>query len=631
MTGASVLGRGRAARKSSAFASRCGAARWLSRAPLSSVMLLALTACLRSSIVEVDVAPEIDRVAVVELDAAGAFVAATELAEWRPGAALPIVAHGASDAIVVGWRSSALEAAGASLDALAGARLERATGCALAVPTPSWAARWTASGALEPVDTTVVPMMTASWMRHACGAFAASTILVDVPCVGRRCPQPEVAPGACTFEADLSSCGVGVVRGSIDHEGALCVELSTTTWRCARADATTSFAAAPARFTCDEPLACALDVHVVPRDDEAPFTIDRLRFVDRPPYLPEGLRVRPEVGPWRLSMGYGLDAAALDELVFVSFIDAEPASCLTRAGHLGTWLHGYRSDTFERVVARALPSCADRLIPDGRGGLLVTFFEDGAWMLGRFDRAGERVASRTISVLGPNVAASSVVDDLVLVEDPPAIAVLFGPAVEGNAPPMITLHDVDTLVERSRTELPIGRAYSMALEGRGRLVLSANDSNELAWFDVAGARLDGRAPTAVGDLLRAAIYRPLVDAARARILVPSQGDATLLSVGEVGDLRARAPFSETFALLVSGLHWPAGTGRVLFAGGTDHGAGDRRVAVTSFDPETERFLPGSHELGFGVPSRLVEDDRGRAWVLLPWAGEIVRLTPRAAP
>lgn len=595
---------------------------------IAGVSLCALTACLRSSVVEVD-APDVDRVAVVELDADGAFVAATEVREWVPGRGLPIFAHGGNDVLVVGWRSASLEAAGAPLDALAGARLERATGCALQVPAPSWSARWAASGALEAVDPAIVPRLTASWMRRACGAFAAPRIRVDVPCVGRRCPQPEVAPGECAFEVDLSSCGVGVVRGSIDHEGALCVELADTPWRCAREGGPASFTAAPARFTCAEPLGCAVDVHVEPRVAEAPFTIDRLRFVDRPPFLPDALRTRPEVAPWRLTMGYGLDAAAVDDLVFVSFIDADPSPCQSRAGRAGTWLHGYRSDTFERVVERALPSCADRIIADGRGGLLVTFFEDGAWRLGRFDRTGTRVASHIISVEGPNFGAPSVVDDLVLVEDPPRIAVLFGPTHEGGALPTITLHDVDTLVERSKTALPLGRCASMVDDGRGRLVISASDSAELAWFDVAGARLDGRTTIPFEDLLRGMMYRPFVDDARRQIYVPTQGDTTLVTVGAGGDVRGtRTPFSEPFVLLTSGLRWSAAPGTILFAGGTDHGGGDRRVALSSFDLERERFRPGVHELGFGIPSRLFEDDRGRAWALLPWAPELVRLTPR---
>lgn len=593
---------------------------------IPGLSLLALTSCLRSPVLEVAVPEGVDRVAVVELDAEGAFVAATELVEWRPGSTLPVLAHGANDAILVGWRSSELEAAGASLDALAGARLQRATGCALVVPTPSWTARWPSEGPIEALDAAIVPPMTASWMRHACGDFSSAELRVDVPCVGRRCPQPVVAPGECTFEVDLSSCGVGLVRGSIDHEGELCVELASPTWRCARASVDTPFAAAPARFTCTEPRGCDVDVHVVPRAADAPFTVDHLRFVDLPPFLPDGLRSRPEIAPWRLTMGYGFDAAPLDDLVFVTFTDGMPDPCQSRL--FGTWLHGYRSDTFERVVVRSLPACADRLIPDGRGGLLVTYFDQDRWWLARLDRAGARVAQTAISVEGPNVEASSVVDDLVLVEDPPHVAVLFGPTAEGRAPPTITLHDVDTLEERAKVEMPLGRAYSMVDDRHGRLVVSASDSNELAWVRVADARLEGRTTIPFGDLLRASMYRPLVDAERMRVLVPAQGDSTLMSVGRGGDVHARTPFTETFALLTTGIFWPRGSGHVLFAGGTDHGAGDRRVVITSYDPATERFLPRAHELGFGAPSRVFEDAQGRAWVLLPWAGELVRLTPR---
>lgn len=594
---------------------------------LVAASVFATTACLRSSVLEADVPTDVDRIAVVELDAEGALVRATELVEWRPGTALPIIAAGARDVIVVGWRSTALEAVGASLDALAGARLEPATGCALAVPAPSWTARWTTRGVLEVVDAAVVPPLTARWMERACGAFAASRIRIDVPCADRRCPQPVIAPGECGFELDLSSCGVGVVRGRVDHAGALCVELSSDT--CTRVDADAPFAAPPARFACDGSTTCAPDVHVEPPLAEAPFTADTVRIVDRPPHLPDSLRTRPTVAPWQLTTGYGLDAVAVDDLVFVTFIDSPTLECELRAGSVDTQLHGYDSDTLERVVARVLPSCADRIVPDGRGGFVLTFFEDGAWKLGRFDRTGARLVTRTLSVPGPGMPESSIVDDLAVVADPPRIAVLFGPTFEGTAPPTITQHDVDTLFERSKTTLELGRAYSMTDDGRGRLVVSANGSEELAWYDVSAARLEGRAALPFVDVVHAQMYRPVADVAFPQTLVPVAGDSTLVVFGPSRDVRGRrTPFSEEVQLLTAGLRWSARPDLVLFAGGTDHGAGDRRVAVTFFDPATEKFLPGVHELGFGVPSGLFEDHRGRAWLLVPWAAELVRLTPR---
>ena len=157
--------------------------------------------------------------------------------------------------------------------------------------------------------------------------------------------------------------------------------------------------------------------------------------------------------------GVLVGGVAVDDLVFVTFIDSPTLECELRAGSVDTQLHGYDSDTLERVVARVLPSCADRIVPDGRGGFVLTFFEDGAWKLGRFDRTGARLVTRTLSVPGPGMPESSIVDDLAVVADPPRIAVLFGPTFEGTAPPTINLDNpavVPTAASLSRSSpIPI--------------------------------------------------------------------------------------------------------------------------------------------------------------------------------
>lgn len=118
---------------------------------------------------------------------------------------------------------------------------------------------------------------------------------------------------------------------------------------------------------------------------------------------------------------------------------------------------------------------------------------------------------------------------------------------------------------------------------------------------------------------------------------PPPLDALFLSVGrnspalyrvrETSGFGPRAINFEVGAGPVAVVPWPLNPDLMLVEGTSRAAESDWPAYVSLYDARKARYLPGARNVGHGPAGRILRDDAGRLWFLLPWEAKLLRLTP----
>lgn len=584
------------------------------RAGLGRLALLLALACDRPAPMAAEVPPEVDLAAVV-LDPPGPAGArsGSRLADWAPTSPLPVSLPPERSAWVLGWSRTALPAGlGEPTELGAVGTVE---GCAPRLPVPSWAARWDGAR-LVTVDPTDAPALGADGLDQRCPEIDAEALVVAHACRVPWCSRVVRRLDRCRFAVEGDGrCESPNAVVQLLPDGRGCAELEG--WRCDARGGDPGDG-----LVCDAPLACEVEVWTPPVP-AAPFTLDRRRLGPETPWLPQVGEAARFVYEEQLESGVGHDLLPVgDRLVVTTHDPPQGVVPCPESGRPARWW-SLDADSLEIVATTTVPACRGRLAAAPDDSVILVGGPTGRLRVERRDPDGRLLAEAALDddlASGERHLARArdaiVFDDRVVIsgsvpETPPVDRVevrrLADLGFEGRADASERLHLGEWFVD---------------LDGRLRTI--SGWTQRVVGFDPATLRFGD--PLTIPEDLGPSNQRftALAHRASRRRVVLTAGARDVVLLPELGEAIERTTAYGTLFFLRA-VEWPADPRLVLLVGFHV----DRRAAVASlFDPGEARFLPGLYELGPGAPTRARVDARGRVWVLLPWAGEVVRLTPR---
>lgn len=580
---------------------------------------LALFSCKGTAVVDVDVPEETAWVAVVTVDESGEVLEATPLLPWHATDPLPLITRSTGTTLLLGFSAAQLETLGAEVD---DSPLVPVKGCRQGLPAPLWTRRWF-DGALRSHDGPTPPL-TAPWLTSLCPDLSGSAVRVDADCFETRC-EPRVRwTGRCALELDLGSCGLGVVPASVDASGAVCADFSAAGWACEPV----ADPVAQAAYACLEPAPCEIHVHAG-EPPTAPFELAKTQLVeDAEPYLPGTLDRLGVLQTDTLADGYLLELLVLPDAVVVSrSVDLPVGACFPGDARPGALVF-LDPESLLPVRTTTAPRCLRRMVPDEAGGFVGAYVDGNELLLGRFDERGSLTSSvpmdpRQEAGPGePRLVRAGVDRVLEMLEIGSRLVVLLGNSTGDS---FLFTFDAVTLGPLLRAQI---RSATSAMLSTGDTVVATarNLEQEIAWLDVTTANEVAVERLPWRDLPRETDSLLSLHAVRGELLVTGTPPPALFLLSPMGPVRARAMIFDRDAFVVTMASWP---GRSVFVSALAQEEGGRWSSLGAlFDPARGRFLPGTWPLGDGVVGRIRSDDRGRLWLLLPWSGEVIRLTPR---
>jgi len=588
--------------------------------------LLALFAlgCPSTPAVFVVVPDTVDYVALLELDR-GRVVASSGFARWSASETLPAVSTVSAERFFVGYASADLEAAGmlAGFEAHRDAPLRVASGCEQPLPAPAWFATWSA-GEVTAVGAETAPELTASWLADVCPqGTTQSTVDAEVRCNNDRCTPYPAWTGPCSFDLDLSLCGVGFVRGSVNAAGDACIDVDR--WQCKRRDDRTS----TAPYHCSSPQVCELDVHV---GDPPPSPVVAETFTLRevPPFTHSHLPRLSVIYPSTAWTGYAFDLAVTADLVAVAMTPSDKGHgpCPNSEDPPQVRLHLLDpADPSAPATVVDAPDCLNRLAVDpGAGAFVGTFVRTGTWWFGRFDSDGQLIASSDTGVpLRPPTMREEItrVREIVWSDAIRSFVLLFTHhymPLDGHGVVM-AIDGRDLSVGETAEVRDYNRAYGMALTDPWTVAVLFADVRGVAWVDLRTFSETERMQTDPRTVVVGSMVSIYHDRDTGRLLIPARTNADIESIASdravelAWDLQPRplpveivtAPFGTLVSSVVRE---------------------STEAVVTTFDPRTLRFGRGRLTVGHGLVTRMRVGPDGAVWALLPWAAKLVRLAPR---
>lgn len=579
----------------------------------AATLAVALTAvaCAESSQVALDVPAEVEVVASLELSGALVY-AGSELTAWPKGQELPLVARAEVETTLVGYSIAALAEAGAieqNGEPIGGA-LRAAAACEPLLPAPRFAASWPPGATLRSIDTASIPPLTTTELASRCPALDANAIHAELDCRDRGCELEVTAGDDCALSFDFTACEDRVVAGRVWPNGEICLD---------RTEA--------------ERMGCRIDVSAA-ASIEPPFVIEKRTVIaGASAVTPEFLRFNGLLLPELMFFGWVHDLALAGNYLLIAGGDGTARDVCAGAANLRGSLLALDSSTLEPVSTASVPPCLTRIaaVP-GAPELVGVFADDRSYYLGRFSaRAGEvgRLLGRR------EIRASSGVHrtmDLEVLPESNAVAILFNIAAEsgkgGDGGNILAIHALDSLAEKSRTVFPRGQRWAMASGGApGQLAIADHKNRALEWWNVdtgtaAPALQLPRPDGLTDDSLLDVVY----DANARLYLGHGTRDPLLMLIAPQGPLLDRDYFFEAAVDPVTSASWASD--QVLVAGMKQEPGGEFRAVVARYQLTERRFLPGTFELGPGISNKMVVGADGRVFALLPWSGEVARLTPQ---
>lgn len=569
--------------------------------------------------------------------------------------------------LLYGWTGAELEgvlpADGVPL-ALTGA-------CGPRLPRPRWIREVTADGMLLDADAGA-PDLTGAWLADRCppGALGAlrdpSVATEATQCAARATARPPCGfTVELTGQCALSSTTANTIEGRVNLDGSLCLVPESG---CAPTGAR-------GEYRCTKPVAATVTL-----DTPARYTVDTITVIP-----PAALDARGIAPPMRETPsdsntffgdeGFLFDFVIAGGKVIVSsessrpavravwkFCNGWPSTAAPRSQ-----LDVYDAETLAHEGTFSAPPCLRRLAPSpgSRTSFFAADYGTYAPNLYEMDLGGRVLRRRAVPLgLAPeDPRYFPWVVDLFATPATHKVALLIGAdarEVVQGAVPVVLRPYLERLAVFEGPQLTwtatvwtssVSRVQAMARIAPGAVVMLDESNGEVIRrrIDPGGPpistsphRIDATSPNlTLGKVVH------LDD--RGVSLVTSQGARpglyALSSSDELDSkfigspIRSVYPFEampspqEPGRVVVASLAWSVpyaeGSGPQDPAGCFDatRAASLPCAALQLLDVD-DRRLSEPVVVGYGVPSRMRADEKGRLWILLPWSAQLVRVTPR---
>lgn len=442
---------------------------------------------------------------------------------------------------------------------------------------------------------------------------------VDSSCEGRRCVLNTTQEG-CRVELALSVCMSEELVAAIDDDGRLTFEPSRALGTCVDGPARPL---AQHSITCDTPHGvCTYDLYA--QAGRTPFEVDAVPLVASPFSSPPDQEREP-LGRLDAWTGYLVDTALVGQGLWVS----------TRRGAFGTIecqfpepaeLVRVDTESLAVTVRRDAPPCLAHLARDRSGnGELLGVTAGKAPTLHRFDAEGRALESLAL----PPITLTRPTDELVptaLVSDSSTttVAILFTSTPLSGASWLVTVSTAGPL-RWLRTSAP----QAGQLRGTSGLIDSAlyaadPDGGQLVRMPLVGrtSTLTLTPPRGASDDAGAVYWH---EPSQRLVVSTTSKRAALWTLDPLSRTTSRAFGYEAELIPWAITAFPGSADQVMV--GVMIAPPSFQAAVALYSISEQRFLPGLVSLGSGAVTKLETDAQGRVWALLPWAGQLARITP----
>ena len=517
--------------------------------------------------------------------------------------------------IVAGYSEAQLALASPPDDKMLGdTALARASLTDPLLPAPTFAARGTLEdGAvrLQPLTTPIE--LTAAWLPR-CPTLAPQGAAVDVSCGARFCGA-SFAQHGCRGTLRTNLCVDGaMVEGDVDGRGRVAFEPTEMLGTCTSSQRPVEGTILSTVCEGGKVGSCRIDVYAQPYAEA--FEVAPVRLFDVPQRAPERAGRPPN--------GYLGGVVVLDGQVAVATHAGrvDGSECTETASGAIALVDAQTLAVRDRVEA---PPCLTHIVRDPAGdGFIGVFGVPGATALGRFDRHAQLVARTPI--VDPRLSDRHFPFGIAIAEDPATVAVAFTRNVS-PANSRIVRFDPGTLALTAISDDDIAKLRAIAAGRPGELVLLDERNDRVDVFDLESGRISSMEalPQAPDDISwrlgRIGMHGDNIVVSTA----DDNGAMHTLAPG-IPRLHEYSMFYEWQAEPYAFVPWPADP-RLLLVGANEV-KGERLAAIALFEPWTPHFVPGAKQIGHGIVSEMVADDRGRVWATLTWSATLVRVSAK---
>ncbi|MBI2377160.1 MAG: hypothetical protein HYV07_24380 [Deltaproteobacteria bacterium] len=472
--------------------------------------------------------------------------------------------------------------------------LRRAARCEPSLPAPISAIFVTEADArrtpLEEAPSLTTPSLILGCPELSASRFAADLVVggQSIPCRVRSDP-----PSECLVRIELSECVGARMTGHVQPDGRLCLDRSSL------CEPLATKKHAVASFECATDPTSVGNLYVV-RDD-LPLVATAVQVV---PDLGFRTSVVSMIGS---SHGPLRDLTATASGIIVASTPSSSPACVP--GEVAS-LHRIDLETLEHSVTATLGACIQRLAPQG-DDLLAIGVSGTTAQLHRI-RPGGSISTEDLGQLreGSSSIALGVFGDTILgLFDESTVRGARSSAVR------IRAGELEWLVFE-------GQSMAHATIGSRGILAGDSEADIPVWIQPEGSTV--RSFPQLPHLDSIGIGPPTHHEPTDRYLLPVISDFPRVAVGTRGEWEGESASLEEPVAPFAIAEWPADPALALIAGTTIEG----HIARISFMEVVEhRYLPGALDIGEGIVSRARIVGRD-VWLLLPWTGQVVRVSPR---
>lgn len=446
-------------------------------------------------------------------------------------------------------------------------------------------------------------------------AVGTGSIAIDVTCRNSRCGAIAVQE-ACSLQVRLGDCEEpasfdlrvaedGAVLGGTSELFGTCQPLEP------RPDGLFSLACERGTST------CRADIYAAGQTIDAELTT--LRLVDGLYQMPASSNSQA-IDRDDAFEGYLAGAALIGDQLAISTFRGE-YSGLECARDPSELVFIDRA-TATVVHTATTPSCLTHLARDPSREELIGLFGGQAPQLGRFDRQGKLLASRALEL--PPETPELITIGLHLLDRRAYVV------ISSDDEPWYTFlirADLDTLETIGASERMEAFTRTSRLYGE-RMIVGDVARAKVQSFDLEG-RILPFIPvlddTFVSDDVGFLAIHPDTE----NLMVATTGRRSAvwrLLPTATPAIIGRSQFYEAEAVPWAMSVWPPD--RAVMAVGLTEQTEPYRAVLSLYEVAETRFRAGTLVLGRGLVSKLFTDPEDRVWAMLPWSGELVRITPR---
>ena len=529
---------------------------------------------------------------------------------------------------VVGYRTAQLEASvpsGVLPDAavMTTTPVAFAGPCDIELPEPTWTFHRQPDGTEPVVGGIAERPLTAGWLHEYCPRPDLPAIGFDVSCRPGYCGARLSAAGdSCTFAVDLSPCEVQAsLLARVRQDGTWCAwDLEPST-----CEATPATGDASLEFTCDGDLRCTVHGYA-PRPRSV--RVETATVVEVPSALQDAAETPVAVASVDDSWsGYLIDFVVLEDRIVV----AAPAAlgwvarnCPTRQR---TEFHVFDLD-LSRIATTTAPPCLRRLERDVSGRGFYGLSVDGGWpAITHFDGDGTRTASVVVAeqpLRDPIVAALEVTE----AGGGHVLAGLAYGELDVPRQGVLRSYSLDLRTERgSRTVPDDFRPLTSTRVGPNHVAISDEGQDRALVVDFELLEpLRSLSPHRHATHARIRDVRYHEDSDQLFVTDMRRPAAVYAFQGSELALVARSSYFGADFVPVLTQPLPGGDELLVALWGPDQGERRLRTSVAVLSVREHRFVPGHAMVGRGPAARARSDGRGGTLLLMPWTGQLLRVS-----